>query len=110
MPYQSVFRCLPIGGQTVRGLDFLLAGIIISFLITTLISIRFGLVSARIGGIVMLVSPCIVNAIFVIWKGGDLVDMICMGLLLSVAFGPATFIAGRRLEAKAKNDNIIDNR
>ncbi len=84
--------------------DFILAGIISLFLITILIGIRFGLVSARIGGIAMLVSPCVFNAILVIWKGGDVVDMICMGLLLSLAFGPATFIVGRKLEEKAKNN------
>lgn len=90
--------------------DLILAGIIAFLLITILTSIRFGLVSAKIGGITMLISPCIVNTMIVLWRGGDVVDMVCMGLLLSFAFGPATLIVGRRLEEKAKSSNVVDKK
>jgi hypothetical protein len=86
--------------------DIVLAGVIAILLIATLTGIRLGLLSARVGGIIMLVSPTILNAIIVLWSGGDIVDLVCMGLLLSFAFGPVTFIAGRTLEKIAKGGNI----
>lgn len=58
----------------------------------------------------MLISPFIVNAIIALWRGGDVVDLVCMGFLLSFAFGPATFIVGRRLEKKVKSSNIVDEK
>ncbi len=85
--------------------DLLLAGIISVLLIAVLTGIRFGMVSAKIGGIIMLVMPTILNAFFIYWLGGDVIDLICMGLLLSLAFGPATYIAGRNLE-KIVNKNM----
>ena len=42
-----------------------------------------------------------------LWGDKDLIDALCIGILLSLAFGPATFVIGNVLEKKAKENKVI---
>ena len=81
----------------------LVIGSIIAILsICSLAGVRFGLISAKIAGLLMFLGPFLANLIIMRVQGGDAIEMFCMGTLLSFAFGPATFIAGNYLERIAK--------
>ena len=82
--------------------EFAVGSIIAILLICSLAGVRFGYISAKIAGLVMFLGPVMANLIIVRVQGGNTIEMFCMGTLLSLAFGPATFVAGNYLERIAK--------
>ncbi len=89
--------------------DLIFVTIISILLILVSILIGRGRISAKLGGTIVLLSPLLVYFIIVIfWEKGEILNAICVGSLLSLAFGPATYVFGRILEKKAKErKNII---
>ena len=84
--------------------DALLFGIaILSALLVTFLGIRYKKISAKFGFVVMLVIPFLINVVIVVNKHGSVYEMICVGFLLSFAFGPATYAAGIWLENRFKD-------
>jgi predicted MFS family arabinose efflux permease len=67
------------------------------------IGIRFHYVSAKQTAIVMTILPIILVAIIVIAQKGEWLQIICMGPLLSLSFGPASYFLGRALENQQSN-------
>jgi hypothetical protein len=88
--------------------EIVLAIIITGLIIFVIASIAAGSLSAKIGGIIMLIAPFVVNFLIIMLLGDkDLINAICVGLLLSLAFGPATFVVGNSLEKKANANKDI---
>lgn len=81
-----------------RNLGLIFGGLIGIIGIAMFIGIRQRRVSAIQAALVMLVLPFIFETIVVLIKGGELLQIACMGSLLSLSFGPATYILGRALE------------
>ncbi len=83
--------------------EFILVSIISILLIIIFIFISRGVISAKLGGIIVLITPFLTYFLIVFfWEKGGILNSVCVGLLLSLAFGPATFKLGRLLENRAK--------
>lgn len=82
--------------------------IITALIIFVITSIAVGSISAKVGGIIMLIAPFLINfLIIMLWGDKDIIDALCIGILLSLAFGPATFVIGNELEKKTKENKVI---
>ncbi len=77
--------------------------VVLGALLVTLTGVRYKVISAKVGFIVMLVIPFLIDTIIVINKHGSVYEMVCVGSLLSLAFGPATYAAGIWLENRFKD-------
>jgi hypothetical protein len=83
--------------------------IITILIILVFASIVTGFISSKMGGIIMLIAPFLINfLIIMLWGDKDLIDALSIGILLSLAFGPATFVIGNILEKKAKENKVIN--
>jgi hypothetical protein len=79
----------------------LIFGGVISFIgIALFIGIRRRQVLAKQAALIMFILPFIFETIVVLIRGGELLQIVCMGSLLSLSFGPATYFFGRALEER----------
>jgi hypothetical protein len=76
---------------------------VLSALLLTFLGIRYKKISAKLGFIVMLLMPFLFNLVIVINKHGSAYEILCVGSLLSLVFGPATYAAGIWLENSFKD-------
>jgi hypothetical protein len=76
-------------------------GIIGFFGLALFIGIRFRVVTAKQTALIMTILPIILVLIIVIVQGGEMLQVICMGPLLSLSFGPAAYFIGRVLEDRS---------
>ncbi len=81
-------------------LGLIFGGIIGVVGIALFIGIRRRQVLAKQAALIMFVLPFIFETIVVLIRGGELLQIVCMGSLLSLGFGPATYIFGRTLEER----------
>lgn len=78
--------------------DAVIFGSVISLLIIgSLAGVRLGMFSAKIATVIMAIGPVLLMTIIVYFGDGDWVKVFCSPLL-SLAFGPATYVIGRKLE------------
>lgn len=90
--------------------EFILVALLSILLITVFVFIGRGILSAKLGGTRSLIAPLFFYFLIVFfWEKGGIVNAICVGILLSLAFGPATFIFGRVLEKKVKEKTHVMN-
>jgi hypothetical protein len=84
--------------------EFILVAILSILLITVFVFIGRGILSAKLGGTIILIAPLFLYFLIVFfWEKGGIINAICVGTLLSLAFGPATFFFGRILEKRVKD-------
>jgi hypothetical protein len=81
-------------------LGLIFGGIIGVIGIALFIGIRHRQVLAKQAALIMFLLPLIFETIVVLFRGGELLQVVCMGSLLSLSFGPATYILGRALEER----------
>jgi len=90
--------------------EIALAILVTILIVIVFVSLSLGYISAKLSGIMMLVFPFVFNFLIVLfWEKGSLISATCGGILLSLAFGPATFVFGRILEKKVKEKRDIKN-
>jgi len=84
----------------IQHLGLIFGGVIGVIGIALFIGIRRRQVLATQAPLIMFVLPFIFETIVVLIRGDELLQIVCMGSLLSLSFGPATYIFGRALEER----------
>lgn len=82
--------------------DIIITSILTVYAFACLFGVRLGLIKANIAGLIMLIGPCLITAFVYQFFDEDIISTVCMGVLLSLAFGPATFVIAHHLEKKSK--------
>jgi len=80
--------------------DLVLGSLIGLTALIVLSGVRLGLWSVKSATITMLIVPFALNMAIVFLDKREALEVICVGPLLSLSFGPATYIVCRFLENK----------